>query len=229
MSVTFDGVDDRILSAATLPVTRQLTVFVRGKPTGSGQNNAAELFEHGGGLVGAGNPYSFAVNHANANKLQFGSRTSTSQTPYTLSSAATWATNVWHSWAAAYDGTLTTNLAALYWNGVPVAATLVGATSGAPYVLPSSQTVYWGNTAGGDRTFNGRLFEQAWWDRVLAAEEVRRVHLQGPLFVCRGLQHWWRASLLPSATQADLSGNGRTGTRTGAVLHADNPPLVIAP
>ncbi len=81
------------------------------------------------------------------------------------------ATGVWVHWVVTYDGSSTSNLPGMYYNGISQTVSTITPVSG---TLSTNTDSYWiGNRGNGDRGWDGMLAECAIWDRILNPVEIR--------------------------------------------------------
>jgi Concanavalin A-like lectin/glucanases superfamily len=219
VSYSFDGVDDVLtVSPGTIPNT-QVTFFVTLNPTSYGENAWGHLIAHGTGAEQTSR-YAFYVDNASvgtSQALSFAASCTGGDGRWRANGAIA-LNGRWKSMTMTYDGALTTNHPAFYFDQLGVSVEPVQTPGGASNV-PEPASFYLGNASTGTRTFAGQIGVFAMWNRVLNPSEVMLVHLCGVRKVLRGLQFWYRGT--NGTGGADWSGRGRTATVTGALVSSD--------
>lgn len=138
------------------------------------------------------------------------------------SSESTLVTGQWMHIAVVHNST--TKRGELYVDGVgPLTLTLdtQGATT---QVSPTSHHLFLGNRADNDRTFHGALAFPTAHGLGLTAGEIQQ-QMRWPGSVRRGLVGFWPLLSSEAGVEPDYSGQGVTGTVTGALSSTSAPPV----
>jgi hypothetical protein len=115
----------------------------------------------------------------------------------------------WHHWAFTFNGT---SPASLYLDGVQVNTVTPNSSwsfNSQSVRLGIPMDSYWGD-------FSGSLDDIRIYNRVLSAAEVATLHSYHISPPSSGLAGWWKFDESSGSAAADSSGNGLTGTLTGA-------------
>lgn len=123
-----------------------------------------------------------------------------------------------------WDGSLTATNVHIYVNGVEATYSTQANGAGSA-VSDASIALYIGNRDNVDLTFDGRISYVQIWNRVLNINEITQA-TTFPGSVSNGLVGFW--PLTGDSPETDLSGNGNTGTVTGAATSTDGAPVVFA-
>lgn len=142
---------------------------------------------------------------------------------YREDSTSTPATNEWHNYAVTFDADSSSNRASFFLDGASYAST-TGLTPGGNRVSDVGDDFVIGNTAAANGHMPGDLAYVQAWDRILSAEEIRE-SMYRPGTVKNGLIGFWPC--LGDSPERDLSGNGNTGTVTGATISGNGPPVSL--
>lgn len=228
MSYSFDGVDDVLTVSPGDTDNERVTFFATGYPTSYGENGGRGHFFAQGGAAEPSGRYHFYFDDNTSGSFQalaFATHRATAPGRWRANYAV--ALNQWQSFAVTYDNALTANDPLFYRNSVGVAVEEVATPSGGADIA-EPQTFYLGNNSGQARTFAGWIGVLAMWNRILHPSEVALVHHCGVRKVLRGLQLWYRGTLL--GAPADWTGRGRTLSITGALVDsgADGDRLATA-
>ena len=125
--------------------------------------------------------------------------------------------------AVTYDQSVTTNDPLLYINGVSVTVTQTGADPSGSNTS-NLGTGYWGNRSDLTRTLDGRLGFQHIYNRILSVSEIIEI-MHHPGSITSGLVTFH--TMMDTTDQTDLSGNGATGTNSGAVTSSNGFPVFL--
>lgn len=127
----------------------------------------------------------------------------------------------WQHVCVTYDGSSTANDPVFYFNGATVTVTETS-TPTSTISADGANTLYLGNRAAADRTFDGDIEDARFYNRILSANEVATIYAsKGHDGIVSGLRGRW---LLPGeggigatalSTCPDYSGNANTGALTG--------------
>lgn len=223
MSLTFtNATTDKVTIAAATSINalQQITILTWLYPTGFASNQFI-LAKRTDVNAGWGHRINDSSGNVYVNKPtgSAGSSAITNNAPLTVNAwnfiAATGSNDVSSNNCAIYTGNLTTLAAeATYGTRVDRAAASAFDDSGWP--------LYIGGRNSASQSFAGRIGVQALFNRVLSLEEIQSWQFNPRMLPgCVGL---WLLGDNGTGTQPDYSGNGNSGTVTGAT-QSDNPPL----
>lgn len=227
MALTFDGVDDIVSSAAFVGGD---TFSMGGwfNATSQGESNNAVVVIHGDatGVRGA-----VRWNAPVTSRLEFAANWSGGSGFGRWHMSSSFSTISQWNWAmVTYDTGATTNDPILYTLDVNTFSTLTVGSGLTEDVTPvgtitaDNRIFSAGNIDDTSRTFAGAIGEVFMYNRILSAEEARAIAFLGVHAVPSGLMLYWPMDTGTSSC-IDFSGNGRTGTVTGATASSNPPPV----
>ena len=224
MSLSFDGVDDIVNSAADQTLGTLVTLHAWAKPTTYGENNTAWLVAHDAGGASEG-VVRVLLRLDNSSSVQtFGGSVSRTAAPHGLWRAPTnllaGLLGTWHAFAMTMDLVAIANVPKFYLDGQPVATTTVTQPTGASGAIrPDVQPIRIGNANALSRTMDGLIGDVAVWTRILSDAEIAAVWALGVMAVPDPLIYL----PLDSGRTQSLGASGVGFTVTGA-LADENPP-----
>lgn len=133
----------------------------------------------------------------------------------------TLSTGVWRYVTAVYDADSSANLVTFYVDGVAIASSTGTSPSGTRNSDVGVDLVI-GNTQATNGAMRGNLSHVQAWDAALSVDQIVE-SMWKPGSVRTNLVGYWPC--MGDATERDLSGNGNTGTVTGATVSVDGPPI----
>lgn len=131
-------------------------------------------------------------------------------------------TDSWYHVAMTYNSSSSANRATFYFNGVSDAGSTVISPSGTRN-SDAGNTFTLGNTQGLTGAFTGQICYFQAWDRILSASEINEAMIR-PGSIRTNLVGYWPC-LGSDSPERDLSGNGNSGTVTGATESFNGPPV----
>lgn len=230
MSRSFDGTDDVISCGSGTSIDNifsgggAIVAWIR--PTGWGEGNFGRIAQKDDG---PSNGWGFLVD----NSAAFGGNTECINFYHWWSTGpvvAVWETptssialNAWQHVAIVYNKGSTSNDPVLYINGVSQTITETTAPAGTA-VDDAASDLYIGDRADSLRCFVGQLAHiHAYKGVTLSAGEIRQL-MRYPGSIRRGLAAYWPL-WGTSSPEPDYSGNGNSGTVTGATAGTTEPPI----
>lgn len=223
----FDGVDDSVNCGSATVIDDLFasggTIAAWIYPQGWGENSVGRIVDKTGSTL-AGYSLSVRDNAAPLAALSFAHR---------FSENAVWATaassivlNQWQHVAVTYDRSASTNDPTCYIGGALAELGLDSNSTGSA-VSDSAHDLIIGTQSSTARSFDGMIAYVHIYTRVLSATEINDIMRQ-PGSIADNLVGYWPLGGADSP-ELDLSGNGSTGTVTGAAESADGPPILLAP
>lgn len=135
--------------------------------------------------------------------------------------------NVWNLAGVTYDSSSVANNPVLYVDGVSVGITEANTPIGT-VDSDAAQDLMIGNRLAGDKTFDGEISFFVQWNVILSANEMAIINRGVNPFVVRNSNIELLTPLGGNQSpEPDYSGNGNTGTVTGAIKGAGNPPVQL--
>ena len=202
-SLSFDGSNDYVNGVGNCP-TSAFTISVWAKKVGEDGWYA---------MYSATTQIWFGIGDNEQVRLHVGG------TPYIDTASSVITVGAWHHIVATYDGSTTGKI---YIDGVDQSLTPSGTLE-----LPDATASNIGRHPSGLNYFSGNLDEVALWDAALSEKDIKRIYnngmpnnllLPGVYATDRtsNLKGWWRFEEGSGTSVADSSGNGNTGTISGA-------------
>jgi len=130
--------------------------------------------------------------------------------------------NTWYYVTATYDSSSASNTPSFYLNGVAEGSSTALTPTGT-YDTDVGQDFVIGNTGAVSGGFRGNICYVQAWDRTLSNDEIIE-SMEKPGSVRQNLVGYWPV-LGSDSPERDLSGNGNTGTVTGADSDSRGPPV----
>lgn len=203
--LNFDGVDDVVTVAHSVSVNLDgpFTMLAWINTISLGESNSGRIFDKG-------NAYLWQINSFGGMTIFNGASSKNSDNGIISSLLKKWI----HV-GVTYDGS---NIR-FYINGTIVGSPVAQTTN--PSTNSNDLTI--GNRAGTDRTFSGKIDEPTIFKgRALTAAEISQYYYTGVLSTTN-LSGRWLFDEGSGTTATDSSGNGNTGTITGATYSTDVP------
>jgi len=130
--------------------------------------------------------------------------------------------NEWIHCAATYNSNSSSNRPSMYLNGILNASTIGVSPSGSRQ-SDAAQSFCIGNNTANNGPFRGLVCYAQAFDRILSAAEINEAMIR-PGSIRTNLVGYWPC-LGSDSPERDLSGNGNTGTVTGATESFNGPPV----
>lgn len=158
-------------------------------------------------------------NNSGNQRVQFAQRWTNTSTWYTNNNLSN---GDWKHVCVTYDDTSSGNNPIIYVDGVSQTLTESISPSGTA-TSDVGDDLYIGDDQNSARAFDGQICYVQMWDKILTNDEVFEC-MYKPGSVRTNLVGYWPI-LGVDSPEKDLSGNGNTGTVTGASENFDGPPV----
>jgi Concanavalin A-like lectin/glucanases superfamily len=214
---SFDGSTSRVVIGAHAHITT--SVFSVGCWTyraGAGEGSAGAILTQADETGTTG--FQLRVSGTNYRMIEWWT------TGYREDDAAAPSANTWVHVAMTYDGTSTSNVPILYYDGVSQGLTNNNNTISGSFT--TANQMVWGDNDAATKSWNGLLSECWRSNRVLTADEIKQVRRCGPASMPPppGRRGYWPMGLI-HGLNVSRSGTLIDGTETSITLSNTGPPI----